>query len=252
MTKAGALLVGAQRPHHGERHLDSTRPASSPNVEASRPPPEPRHPSHNLPPSLTISFFGAGLHTPTHNGQPNPRRCHGQVSPCHPAPKAPATPLEPKANRTVSQRHRLLETGYAPQHARDPLGSPNKLAGFAGNDSPSFVFPTAIATKGPAGGSGGTGSGRPAVANKPSFLTGGAGPGSNLSNKRGTEDLDFFIGDEAVSASGGPGMLLQLWTLIARIGSLSCRLRTKLPDSPRPGRELGIARNAPIWPVLWC
>jgi hypothetical protein len=23
--------------------------------------------------------------------------------------------------------------------------------------------------------------------------------------KRGTEDLDFFIGDEAVSASGGPG-----------------------------------------------
>jgi hypothetical protein len=35
-------------------------------------------------------------------------------------------------------------------------------------------------------------------------LTGGAG---NLSAKRGTEDLDFFIGDEALAASAGPGML---------------------------------------------
>ncbi|EUC46474.1 hypothetical protein COCMIDRAFT_25553 [Bipolaris oryzae ATCC 44560] len=77
--------------------------------------------------------------------------------------------------------------------------------GFAGNDSPSFVFPTAIATKGPTGGTGGSGSGRPAVANKPSFLTGGAGPGGHLSGKRGTEDLDFFIGDEALAAAGGAG-----------------------------------------------
>lgn len=62
-----------------------------------------------------------------------------------------------------------------------------------------------MATKGGAGGTGG-GSGRPAVANKPSFLTGGAGPASShLSSKRGTEDLDFFIGDEAISASSGPG-----------------------------------------------
>ncbi|TVY21011.1 Actin-related protein 3 [Lachnellula arida] len=77
--------------------------------------------------------------------------------------------------------------------------------GFAGNDSPSFVFPTAIATKGPAaGGSGGSGSGRPSVANKPSYLTGGAGPGGHLSMKRGTEDLDFFIGDEALAAANGP------------------------------------------------
>ncbi|KAI9667589.1 MAG: Arp2/3 complex subunit, actin nucleation center [Bathelium mastoideum] len=75
--------------------------------------------------------------------------------------------------------------------------------GFAGNDFPSFVFPTAIATKGPTGGSGGSGSGRPAVANKPSFLTGGAGPGGHLSAKRGTEDLDFFIGDEAATATAG-------------------------------------------------
>ncbi|TKA33745.1 Actin-related protein 3 [Salinomyces thailandicus] len=75
--------------------------------------------------------------------------------------------------------------------------------GFAGNDSPSFVFPTAIATKGPAGGGGGTGSGRPAVANKPNFLSGGAG--GHLSGKRGTEDLDFFIGDEALTAASGPG-----------------------------------------------
>lgn len=81
----------------------------------------------------------------------------------------------------------------------------NLLVGFAGNDSPSFVFPTAIATKGAAGGSGGSGSGRPAVANKPSYLTGGAGPGGHLSMKRGTEDLDFFIGDEALAAANGPG-----------------------------------------------
>lgn len=79
------------------------------------------------------------------------------------------------------------------------------ILGFAGNDSPSFVFPTAIATKGGAGGGGGTGSGRPSVANKPSYLTGGAGPSSHLSGKRGTEDLDFFIGDEAIAAANGPG-----------------------------------------------
>jgi len=77
--------------------------------------------------------------------------------------------------------------------------------GFAGNDSPSFVFPTAIATRGPTGSSGTSGSGRPAVANKPSYLTGGAGPGGHLSGKRGTEDLDFFIGDEALAAAGGAG-----------------------------------------------
>jgi len=77
--------------------------------------------------------------------------------------------------------------------------------GFAGNDSPSFVFPTAIATKSAAAaGSGGSGSGRPNVANKPSYLTGGAGPG-HLSMKRGTEDLDFFIGDEALAAANGSG-----------------------------------------------
>ncbi len=77
--------------------------------------------------------------------------------------------------------------------------------GFAGNDSPSFVFPTAIATKSAGSGAASSGSGRPAVANKPSYLTGGAGPGGHLSMKRGTEDLDFFIGDEALAASNGPG-----------------------------------------------
>ncbi|CAG8880237.1 unnamed protein product [Penicillium salamii] len=75
--------------------------------------------------------------------------------------------------------------------------------GFAGNDSPSFVFPTAIATK--AAGSAGSSAGRPPVANKPSFLGGGGGASSNLSAKRGTEDLDFFIGDEALAAGQGPG-----------------------------------------------
>lgn len=43
------------------------------------------------------------------------------------------------------------------------------------------------------------------MGNKPSYLTGGAGPG-HLSMKRGTEDLDFFIGDEALAAANGPGV----------------------------------------------
>lgn len=54
------------------------------------------------------------------------------------------------------------------------------------------------------------------MANKPSFLTGGTGSGGALSAKRGTEDLDFFIGDEAIAAANGPGMthvgLMDRWT----------------------------------------
>lgn len=117
----------------------------------------------------------------TQNGEPNSRRCHGQVSTYCP-PRYP---------------HVLTDTSHS--------GTGYSKLGFAGNDSPSFVFPTAIATKGPTGGAGGSGSGRPAVANKPTFLTGGAG-GGHLSGKRGTEDLDFFIGDEALAAASGPGM----------------------------------------------
>ncbi|KAJ8612964.1 hypothetical protein MRB53_037172 [Persea americana] len=76
--------------------------------------------------------------------------------------------------------------------------------GFAGNSDPSYCIPTAIATRsGPAGG------GRPAVGNKPSFLTGGAS-NNNVAAKRGTEDLDFFIGDEALAAASGPGELRRL------------------------------------------
>lgn len=44
------------------------------------------------------------------------------------------------------------------------------------------------------------------MANKPSYLTGGAGQGGHLNMKRGTEDLDFFIGDEALAAANGPGV----------------------------------------------
>ncbi|KAK9466477.1 actin family [Lipomyces arxii] len=74
--------------------------------------------------------------------------------------------------------------------------------GFAGNDSPSFIFPTVIATRE----SGGSGSGRPPPPSKPSYLANSnSNSGSNLASKRGTEDLDFFIGDEALSAASGPG-----------------------------------------------
>lgn len=68
---------------------------------------------------------------------------------------------------------------------------------FAGNSEPSFVFPTVIATRqsssqGSSGG-GGSGGGRapPPVAGKP----------GHLASKRGIEDLDFYIGDEAVANS---------------------------------------------------
>ncbi|RVD84876.1 uncharacterized protein DFL_003213 [Arthrobotrys flagrans] len=95
-----------------------------------------------------------------------------------------------------------MSTSQTPAVVMDNGTGYSKL-GFAGNDAPSWVFPTAIATKAAAGG--GSGGGRPAVAQKPSFLTGGAGPTGHLSSKRGTEDLDFFIGDEALNAAKGPG-----------------------------------------------
>lgn len=60
--------------------------------------------------------------------------------------------------------------------------------GFAGNDSPSFVFPTAIAT-----------SSSSAKTSKSA-----SAKSTSLSSKRGLEDLDFFIGDEALTASNGP------------------------------------------------
>ncbi|KAG9037878.1 Arp2/3 complex subunit, actin nucleation center [Tulasnella sp. JGI-2019a] len=65
--------------------------------------------------------------------------------------------------------------------------------GFAGNSEPSFVFPTAIATRDAPGQASTTGGGArgPPLPNKP----------GHLASKRGIEDLDFFIGDEAIANS---------------------------------------------------
>ncbi|TXT04904.1 hypothetical protein VHUM_03987 [Vanrija humicola] len=69
--------------------------------------------------------------------------------------------------------------------------------GFAGNSEPSFVFPTVIATRQAGGGSSSNtsaprgGRAPPPVAGKP----------GHLASKRGIEDLDFFIGDEAIANS---------------------------------------------------
>lgn len=60
--------------------------------------------------------------------------------------------------------------------------------GFAGNDSPSFIFPTVIATRQSVGGT----------------RTQAGAAGGHLSQRRGTEDLDFFIGNEALEAANGP------------------------------------------------
>jgi len=66
--------------------------------------------------------------------------------------------------------------------------------GFAGNSDPSFVFPTAIATR------------ESASASTRAAQPSGRGPpipskSSHLASKRGIEDLDFHIGDEAMANS---------------------------------------------------
>ena len=101
------------------------------------------------------------------------------------------------------------------------------------------MFPTAIATKGPTGGAG-SGSGRPAVANKPSYLTGGAGPAGHLSAKRGTEDLDYFIGDEAIAQAAGPGMhVLVVYRQNCMLIIQFDRIRHSLSHQTWSNRELG-------------
>jgi actin-related protein 3 len=62
-----------------------------------------------------------------------------------------------------------------------------------GNLAPDFVIPTAIATKSNSGASN-----RPAVPSKPGALSSSS---SNLASKRGIEDLDFYIGYEAIEHS---------------------------------------------------
>ncbi|KIR76332.1 actin binding protein [Cryptococcus gattii EJB2] len=69
--------------------------------------------------------------------------------------------------------------------------------GFAGNSEPSFVFPTVIATH-QSGGSGASSSSASGAGRAPPPI---AGKPSHLASKRGIEDLDFFIGDEAVANS---------------------------------------------------
>ncbi|KAI0250252.1 actin actin-like protein [Lactifluus subvellereus] len=71
-------------------------------------------------------------------------------------------------------------------------GTGYSKVGFAGNSDPSFVFPTAIATRGSAAQSSRSG---PSVPAKP----------GHLASKRGVEDLDFFIGDEALANAKTPG-----------------------------------------------
>ncbi|KAJ9093873.1 hypothetical protein QFC21_006246 [Naganishia friedmannii] len=77
--------------------------------------------------------------------------------------------------------------------------------GFAGNPEPSFVFPTVIATHGSST-SGASGGGKSTVS-APSRQGGSGGPPpvankpGHLASKRGIDDLDFFIGDEAIANS---------------------------------------------------
>ena len=97
--------------------------------------------------------------------------------------------------------------------------------GFAGNDSPSWIFPTAIATS--QGGSSSNAkksmsssaassatAGNPYYGNSTSATSFNDNNlssmllSNNLAGKRGTEDLDFYIGNEALVASQGPSYSL--------------------------------------------
>jgi actin-related protein 3 len=66
--------------------------------------------------------------------------------------------------------------------------------GYAGNNDPQFIIPTSIALReAPPGSSASASSG-------PLGSGSSATTSSHLSSKRGIEDLDFYIGDEAISA----------------------------------------------------
>ncbi|EMR11154.1 hypothetical protein PNEG_00750 [Pneumocystis murina B123] len=75
--------------------------------------------------------------------------------------------------------------------------------GLSGNDVPSYVFPTVITSSQTPG----TGSGRSVSLSKSSFLGSSLSIGSSL-NKRGAEDLDFYIGYEALEQANGLGYSL--------------------------------------------
>ncbi|KAJ3413631.1 Actin- protein 3 [Chytridiales sp. JEL 0842] len=66
--------------------------------------------------------------------------------------------------------------------------------GYAGNNDPQFIIPTSIALReAPPGSSSGASGG-------PMGSGSSATTSSHLSSKRGIEDLDFYIGDEAIAA----------------------------------------------------
>ncbi|KAF0415888.1 actin actin-like protein [Gigaspora rosea] len=67
--------------------------------------------------------------------------------------------------------------------------------GFAGNNVPSFVFPTVIATRDSVS----TSTSGTALQSKPSIS-------GNIASKRGIEDLDFFIGNDAILNSKTYGL----------------------------------------------
>ncbi|KTW28840.1 hypothetical protein T552_01469 [Pneumocystis carinii B80] len=75
--------------------------------------------------------------------------------------------------------------------------------GLSGNNVPSYVFPTVITSSQMPG----TGSGRSVSISKSSFLGSSLSIGSSL-NKRGAEDLDFYIGYEALEQANGLGYSL--------------------------------------------
>ncbi|EDK36337.1 conserved hypothetical protein [Meyerozyma guilliermondii ATCC 6260] len=91
-------------------------------------------------------------------------------------------------HRATTQKHKYIMASIGTPAVVMDNGTGLTKLGFAGNDSPSFVFPTAIATASTSGGG----------------ARGGSSTGSFLSSKRGLEDLNFFIGDEALSAANGP------------------------------------------------
>ncbi|GHJ90009.1 hypothetical protein NliqN6_6411 [Naganishia liquefaciens] len=71
--------------------------------------------------------------------------------------------------------------------------------GFAGNPEPSFVFPTVIATHGGSSTSGGKSTVTSNASSRPAGAPPVASKPGHLASKRGIDDLDFYIGDEAIA-----------------------------------------------------
>lgn len=95
-------------------------------------------------------------------------------------------------NRQTTDRSSKKPATVTPGTQTPPCENHQSVGPTHHSSNQTSVFPTAIATRGPVAQSLRTG---PTVPSKP----------GHLASKRGVEDLDFFIGDEAIANAKTPG-----------------------------------------------